>query len=118
MRVILFCLILLKTLSCNQPLAPYTIVTAGGTNYCFNRADFIKVRNNLDAISGYKSNISFLEIKAEKLSNRIADMELSYKDEKKEQEKAIFKSFFRGAGAGAAAVATVVVAILIRSLFN
>lgn len=118
MRVILFCLILLKILNCEQPLAPYTIVSAGRTNYCFNRADFVKVRNNLDAIADYKSNISFLEYKNAMLTNQVAELDLQYKGERESQSRENFTWFFRGAGAGFAVAAVGVVVVILRSAFG
>lgn len=63
MKQIVICLILLKILS--SELVPYQI----GSNFCFNRNDFIIVRNELKNIELYKSNLKDYSNKVYILSN-------------------------------------------------
>lgn len=55
MKLIASFLILLSLL--NSEIKPYTLITKSNTNYCFNRADFVTVRNELKNIEFYKIKI-------------------------------------------------------------
>ncbi len=110
MKAMMICLILLKTLSCE--LTPYKI----GTNYCFNWADFIQVRNNLDAIADYKSNIIFLTGKNTEYSNHINRLNFIITNQPASYPKT--KVFIQGVAVGSGVTLGLVVALIIRSIFR